>query len=130
MYTCIQASKFGDDYEARVHEYERAKRQEETRLEEERRRRREELYGTGRRAAAMVDGGEGQVEVEDLGAVSCRSLRMWVMRDGEARYCCWPVTGFTCILCVTIGGGSGGAGARTARAAGAHRRGARYVRSM
>ena len=73
-----QASKFGSDYDERVQEYERAKRQEEARLDEERRRRREELYGT-RKPSAGAAGAEGAASaevVEDLGAVS--TLCMYV----------------------------------------------------
>lgn len=127
-----------------MHEYERTKRLEEARLEEERRRRREELYGTGRaKAAAGAEGGE--VEVEDLGAVSSVAARRFGGGGGgcgvRTVYCvsaCLsvralftqpPWTGIPSRLhpLTNAGGGPGGAGAGAARAAGAHRRRARCV---
>jgi hypothetical protein len=137
-----QASKFGSDYEDRVHEYERTKRLEEARLEEERRRRREELYGTGR-AKAAAGAESGEVEVEDLGAVSSVAARRFGLVVFLRVYCLSACL-CPCALYTTpldwhpispsppktpqnAGGGPGGAGAGAARAAGAHRRRARCV---
>jgi hypothetical protein len=50
-------------------EYRRKKAKEEARLEAERVRRREEMYGIGRKRAGEEGGKEGEVAVEDLGAV-------------------------------------------------------------